>query len=409
MDPDRVKEILFGGKGNYDEDHIGVVYIEYSYKEIGLTNQWFRETAARIGDRITVRREILLQRIRGSSLSPYDMDDLDMIITYAKKPIRSMTIGDFFTLDLYSELVRDRVYIVGVDCATGTGKDSNAITIVDPYTEQPVAEFASPYIGEPAFIRVIIELVMQYIPKAIVCIERNHVGDAIIAFLLESPIAGRIYFDKYKEIAEENMKAMETHEDMLKMQAKMKTYYGVFTEGKSREAMFSLLADRVKTHQKDFVTQNITKDIARLVVKNGKVQAANGWHDDSIMSYNVAMYVLKYGNNLSTFGFERGSVIADTLTPGGGLLPPEENFNLESLPSSVQEFVDVERKRQRNTAVTYEDTLREMLIKSQRETKALAKAGIISNTAYNNTPDNEMYDLFDDVGDEVLDFLRTLN
>lgn len=408
MDPEDVKAILFGGKGNYDDDHIGVVYIEYSYREIGLTNQWFRETAAKIGDKLTVRREILLQRIRGSSLSPYDMDDLDLIITYARKPIRSITIGEFFTLDIYEELVRDRVYIVGVDCSTGTGKDSNAITILDPYTERPVAEFSSPYIGEPALCRVLTELVTKHIPKAVLCIERNHVGDAIIAFLMESPIAGRLYFDRYKEILEENMKSMETHEDFLKAAANRKTYYGVYTEGKSRKAMFGILADRVKGNQKDFVTQNITQDIARLVTKGDKIEAAAGWHDDSVMSYNICMYVLRYGNNLSTFGIEKGTLISDTLTPGGGLLPPGEVMDLDSLPEDVRDVMRVESMRQRKTAVAYEDSLRNAFLKSQRESKQLSHAGIIENSAYKNTPQNGMYDLFDDAGDEVLDFLASL-
>lgn len=408
MDPEDVKAILFGGKGNYDDDHIGVVYIEYSYREIGLTNQWFRETAAKIGDKVTVRREILLQRIRGSKLSPYDMDDLDMIISYAKKPKRSVTIGDYFTLDIYDELVRDRIYIVGVDCSTGTGKDSNAITVVDPYTELPVAEFNSPYIGEPAFTRVIIELVTKYIPKAILCIERNHVGSAIIAFLLESQIGGRIYFDKYKELVEEKMKQIETKEDMLKSLAKQKTYYGVFTEGHSRELMFSLLSERVQHNQKDFVTQNITNDIAKLVYKGGKTQAIEGWHDDSVMSYNICMYVLKYGNNLSMFGFERGDIIADTLKPGGGLLAPEEITDLNSLPDSVQDFVRTEAMRSRINENTYNGNLRAAILRNQREQMLLTKAGIVSNTAYANMPKENPYDVYDDSEDDVLDFLATM-
>lgn len=412
MHPDQVRNILFGGTGDindpnfaYDGEHIGVAYIEYSYREIGLTEAWFHETAAKIGNKLVVRREILLQRLRGSSKSPYDRDDIDAIIDLAKKPIKVITVGEFWSLDIYEELNRNKIYIMSIDCSTGTGKDSNAITIIDPYTEQPVAEFESNYIGEPAFTRVIQEIVMKYIPKAIVCIERNHVGDAIIAFLLESPIAGRIYFDKYKEVAEENMKALETRESMLKAQAKLKTYYGVWTEGKSREAMFTILADRIKTHKDKFITQNITRDISKLIQKGNKILAMEPWHDDSVMSYNIGMYVLKYGNNLATFGFERGDV-ATSLREGGGLIPPDA-IDLNSLPESVQGFVEVEQRRQVAT-VDYNETLRAAMEKSQRETKAMARHGIISNSAYNHTIDND-YDVFDEMGEEVLDFLRSVD
>ena len=69
---------------------MGVTYIEYSYKQIGLTEAWFHNIAAKIGNPLTVRREILLQRLRGSNLSPYDRDDIDRIIDLAKRPIETI-------------------------------------------------------------------------------------------------------------------------------------------------------------------------------------------------------------------------------------------------------------------------------------------------------------------------------
>lgn len=414
MDPDKVRNILFGGNGDiddpnfqYDDSHIGVAYIEYSYREIGLTEKWFHETAAKIGNKLVVRREILLQRLRGSSNSPYDRDDIDAIIDLAKKPIGCITVGEFYTLDIYTELDRDRIYIMSIDCSTGSGGDNNAITIIDPYTEEPCAEFESNYIGEPAFYRVIQEIVMKYIPKAIVCIERNHVGDAIIAFLLESPIAGRLYFDKYKEVAEENMKKLETKESMLKAQAKMKTYYGVFTEGRSREAMFSILADRIKTHKEKFITQNITRDISKLIQKGNKILAMPPWHDDSVMSYNIGMYVLKYGNNLSIFGFERGDVAGETLKEHQGLLSPE-TIDVNSVSDSVRQFVEVEQRRS-ETSVDYNDILRNAMERAQRQSKAFASHNITTNTPYNYTPNGSFYDDFDEAGEDVLDFLREVD
>jgi hypothetical protein len=412
MDPHDIKEILFGRAGgtenlkDNDASYIGVAYIEYSYREIGLTQDWFKVESARIGNKIVVRREILLQRLRGSSLSPYDRDDIDAIIDLALKPINEITVGKFFTLDIYEELNPNRIYIMSIDCSTGSGGDNNAITIIDPYTEKPCAELESPYIGEPTLVRIIIEIVTKYVPKAIVCIERNSVGSAIITFLMESVIAGRLYFDKYKEIAEENMKQAETTESMLKAAAKMKTYYGVYTENRSRDAMFSILADRIKDHKDQFVTQNITRDISKLVMKGGKVQAMVGWHDDSVMSYLIGMYVLKYGNNLSNFGFNRGDVVSDTLKEGGGLLAPDI-IDMNSVPESTKAFITTEVTRQ--NAESYDDILRRSILEAQQQTRQLAKHGIIENTAYNFTPVSQEYENFDEMDDEIMGFLRGIN
>ena len=54
-----------------------IFYIKYYYYQIGLTQEWLQEISAKIGDPLTVRREILLQRLHGSSLSPFDQEDID--------------------------------------------------------------------------------------------------------------------------------------------------------------------------------------------------------------------------------------------------------------------------------------------------------------------------------------------
>lgn len=407
MHPDQVRRTLFGGDEtkDYDGEHIGVAYIEYSYKEIGLTLDWFKREAASVANKLTVRREILLQRLRGSTESPYDRDDVEAIIDMCRKPIRTITLEEVYSMDIYDEINPNIPYIFSVDCSTGTAKDNTAITIINPYTEMPVAELESSWLGEPSLVRLIITLVTKMVPKAIVAIERNHVGDSIIAFLMESIIAGRLYFDKYKEIAEENMKSMETRESMLKASARLKTYYGVYTEGRSRDAMFSILGNRIQAYKDKFVTQNITRDISKLVMKGGKIQAMAGWHDDSIMSYLIGMYVLKYGNNLATFGFERGDVVNVTMTEGGGLLTPE-NIDTGWMGAQLSDIVE---KRRNQIQVGYMDRqYMEQLMNAQIERKHEAYHGYTEDDLYINTPKTVEMETFDEVGDDVLSFLSDL-
>lgn len=387
---------------------MGVTYIEYSYKQIGLTEAWFHNIAAKIGNPLTVRREILLQRLRGSNLSPYDRDDIDRIIDLAKRPIETIMLQKYYQLDVYTKLNRNIPYLVGIDCSTGSNGDANAMTIVDPYTQEVCAEFECSYVGEPAYIEVIKELVTKHIPRAILCIERNHVGDAIIAFLLESPIAGRLYFDKYKELAEEKMKDLEKQESILKAQAKLKTYYGVFTEGKSREVMFQILANRIKDHKDQFVGQKVTRDISKLVMKGGKIQAAAGFHDDNIMSYLIAMYVLFYGNNLNVFGFDPGDILATAEKNTGMVAPDLSNLDKDTVPDSIESFVDKEKER--HSSRSYEDILRNAIMQNQQRTMQLSRKGLIQSNLYENTPKQNGDDAFyDEENVDNLSFLDELN
>lgn len=402
MEIDEIKAILTA------EGKMGVTYIEYSYKQIGLTESWFHNIAAKIGNPLTVRREILLQRLRGSNLSPYDRDDIDRIIDLAKRPIETIMLQKYYQLDVYTKLNRNIPYLVGIDCSTGSNGDANAMTVVDPYTQEVVAEFECSYVGEPSYIKVIQELVTKHIPRAILCIERNHVGDAIIAFLLESPIAGRLYFDKYKELAEEKMKDLEKQESILKAQAKLKTYYGVFTEGKSREVMFQILANRIKDHKEEFVGQKVTRDISKLVMKGGKIQAAAGFHDDNIMSYLIAMYVLFYGNNLNVFGFDPGDILATAEKNTGMVAPDLSNLDMETVPDTVESFVD--REKERHSSHSYEDILRNAIMQNQQKTMQLSRKGLIQNELYENTPKQNGDDsYYGDDNSDNLSFLDELN
>nr|DAT85716.1 MAG TPA: large terminase [Caudoviricetes sp.] len=266
-----------------------IVYIEYSYHQIGKTEKWFADISAQINDPLVVRREILLQRLRGSSTSPYPREDLDAIIEMEHKPIKEVFLQDYYRLEIYEELDKHTPYIVGVDCSTGTVSDNNAISVINPYNLHVAAEFECSYIGETAYENVIKELVMKHIPKAVLCIERNNVGDGIIDHLLHSQIVSNLYFDRNKDLVTEKMRENETTESLLKKKAQEKSFYGVWTGGTSREQMFAILSRHVNEKKEAFVAHNVIRDLSRLVKKsNGKIEAGAG-SKEKILPENISL------------------------------------------------------------------------------------------------------------------------
>ena len=97
-----------------------IFYIEYSYKQIGKTEAWLRNISAKIQDPLTTRREILLQRLHGSSLSPFPQEDMEYLVEVEKKPIDELWLLEYFKFDIYEPLKKKIPYIVSVDCSTGT-------------------------------------------------------------------------------------------------------------------------------------------------------------------------------------------------------------------------------------------------------------------------------------------------
>lgn len=372
----------------------GIVYVEYSYKQLGLTDEWLRNMYNKIQNPVVVKREILLQRIRGSSDSPFDQEDIEYLASMVQPVIDEMYICEHFRFDIYKKLERLTPYLVSIDCSTGTNGDSNAITIINPYTVRPDAEFKCPYIGETLFEKLIMELVMDHIPRAVIIIERNSVGDGIIDHLLNSPIRQNLYFDKNKDLVEENLADASNVVSMLKRQGDQKKYYGVYTNNQTREDMMAILFRRMAEFKDDFVTKNITDDIAHLVrFKSGKIAAAEGQHDDSIMSYLIGMYVWYHGNNLPAFNVIKGAKEIENQNQGlkrsvedienSGILPDE----------TIQAMKRQEKVRKEND---YAEIMRQALIKSQRESLELHRKGLVENATLDKSQDVQLEEIYDD-------------
>lgn len=398
-DDDQVKA-YFNAQG---EECNHIFYIEYSWTQIGETRERFREVAAKIQDPLTVRRELLLQRLHGSSASPFPQEDIEAIIETEKEPKDKLWLLEYFHFDIYKALNKNTPYIVGVDCSTGTAGDNNAITIIDPYTIEPVAEFECSYIGEKQYVALMIELITKHIPKAVLCIERNSIGDAIIDFLLDSKIRNNLYFDKAKNLQEERIKEKTEVSSILKQQAKQKTYYGVYTGGESRSQMMAILARHVNEYKDKFVTHNIIRDISRLVrTSSGKIEAGSGFHDDSIMSYLIGMYVYYHGNNLPAFGIIKG--LKDEDIKNEGLKRSDEIDPSLVNPALIRE---VKKQEEFEKQSSYNDILRKAIQQSQKESLEMQESGLSNNELYNNTPDTIINDF--EEGQIDLDFFDTLN
>ncbi len=388
-----------------DNGSNGIVYIEYSYKQIGLDDEWLRNMYNKINNPLVVKREILLQRLRGSSESPFEQEDIEYITSCVQKPVDELYLLEHFRIDVYEPLEKKIPYLVGIDCSTGTNSDNNAITIINPYTERPVAEFKCPYIGETLFEKLIVELVQKVITRAIVIIERNSVGDSIIDHLMSSSIAHRLYFDKNRDLVQENLNASSKVESMLKKRGEMKKYYGVYTEGESRKDMMAILVRRVAEYKEDFVTANITEDISRLVqTRSGKIEAASGFHDDSIMSYLIAMYVYYHGNNLPAFGFVKGSKEIENQNEGTRTYEDLQYAGILS-QHDVNIIKNQELVRKEND---YEALMRQAIRKSQEESIELRKRGLTQNKVLDSTPVEIIDDTYD-TGEIELSFFDELN
>lgn len=339
----------------------GIIYIEYQYPQLGLGEEWFASACKSVlNDPKKIKREIFLQRMRGSSDSPFEPEELEVIESKKGKIIEEIFINKFYKLDIYEKIDKKQLYLIGVDCASGGGGDNSAVTVFDPYTQKAIAEFRSPLISYNNLKHFLYILIKRHIPRGVLCIERNHTGDAIIDDLRRTDIAGNIYFDSNKDLVGDGINDRLDSKGMLQLDAARRKMYGVYTTTKARNVMMDILFRYVEEFKESFHTEFIIGDLFALIKdKKGKIVAGPGFHDDSIMSFLICLYVYHHGNNLSRFGYVKGS-LPNAEDSNKGL----EYDDISDLPENVKQMFNASIPRPQSA---YDEKFVQEIQKARRE------------------------------------------
>lgn len=292
---------------------IDVFYIEYQYYQLRKSYDWVLEQYRLSGDKMAIRREILLQRLRGSTECPISPEDVEYFISNMKRPIKDIAVSNKWIFHIYQhgqgqvggypkDLDENIPYLVGIDPAGGGGGDNFAITIVNPLNLMIAAEFKNPYISGPNAVRMLCELVHAYIPKAVLILERNSMGITILQMLLETDIRDNLYW-REKVADPDDEIDIAPGDNQMKEMAEQYQKYGTFVSGKVRNVMFELLFQHIDQCKHLLLAENLVNDMCKLVrTSTGRLEAAKGEHDDSLMSYLHVLYVYYHGDNLAIFG-----------------------------------------------------------------------------------------------------------
>ena len=314
----------FEGVGQKNEngefEQITMLYIEFNYKQLRKDEKWRQaqyKAAFQTNKLAEYRRGVLLERFRGGDAVLFDQRDIDYIKENVKQWSYDIFLRKKFHMYCYKHDIKapditsntpyfdiNIPYLIGIDVAAGGDGDNTAICVVHPYTLEVVAELQSPYIGLIDLMRIIIDIA-KIIPKGVFCVETNSVGKAIVDFVQETGLEHRFYYDPKMDLAKNAIEVKDAL-DEAKAKAKKKQYIGTYVTPSVRNNMMDLLKRHVKDYKHLLITKQLASDILNLVKgKNGKIQAADGEHDDMVMAYLHTLYVLYYGNDISRFGIDK--------------------------------------------------------------------------------------------------------
>ncbi|MGL5752490.1 MAG: hypothetical protein ACRCXT_18285, partial [Paraclostridium sp.] len=350
------------------------VYIRFTYKQLGSDEKWFRDIVVEMKQKWNdIRREVLLEWAKASDNSPFNKEDLDMVKNLIKEPIKVITIGRFYTMNIYEDINLQYPPLIGVDVSGGFKRDSSTITVVDSSTTRVTADFNCNYISPIDLAGVIYELVTNYMSNAIVNVERNGgYGASVIARLLKTKVKRNLFYEIKDKVIEERFNGGST----VKKTQKTKVY-GLDSTKSTREDLMEILHERMKYHKDKFVSSILYKELESLEVKrNGRIEHSNTGHDDQVFSYLLAMYIWYYGQDvMERWGLRKKSIKTDEDIEEN-IVPIEEQYSgvmdeLELMTeqnSYVKEQLDFLKL---DKSITYEQFLQQQTAKDEQAMKDL--------------------------------------
>lgn len=286
--------------------------ISFTYQQLGSGADYFKRMVLEMNrDWPAIRREVMLEWAEAATNCPFSTEDLDIIKTHLKEPIRIIPFGRFMQYQflVYEDIDTAYPPIVGVDVAGAMYQDSSAITVIDSKTTRVGATLNCNYMPSDDLAQVLYELVTKYMPNAIINIERNGgFGVSVIQRLCKTSVKKNLYWEIKDKVIEEAYNGVRTVKKSQKVRV-----YGTDSTKDVRARLIEILYTRVQLHKDKFIAPILHQEMQAMEVKkNGKVEHSQNSHDDQVFSYLMALYVWYDGKNLAeNFHIIKNSIKTD--------------------------------------------------------------------------------------------------
>ena len=287
------------------------VYIRYTYQQLGCTEEWFNDVCKLLKNSWPdIRREILLEWATGVENSPFKEEDLDTISGLLRQPISEVYLLGKYRFETYLQAdTRTYPALIGVDVSGGYKQDSSTITVVDSLSTKVLGCMNCNYISTIDLARCIEFIVKNWMPNAIVNVERNGgYGATVIAKLMKMGIKKNLYYEIKDIVVEERQDGVHSYKQKVRTKV-----YGLTSTKAIRQLLIDILLERVEYHKDKIISPIIYHELLGMEIKrNGKVEHSASTHDDQVFSMLLALYMWYEGVNMSErFGMKKTSIKTD--------------------------------------------------------------------------------------------------
>jgi hypothetical protein len=300
---------------------------EYKWRELGKTEAWYRTQCRELlNNKTKIKRELDLVWPLSGEGSVFDEDELDTLRTHERPVVAVMPInlrheGAPANLEIHwAEQPDVRVpYVVGVDTASGEGRDNTAFVFCHPYDMRAVGYLKTNTTNTESLREVAKHILKVLFTRAIAVVERNYLGVALINYLIkDASLEARLFYLKKVKVAQ---RTLGKSGRSLSMRTPVREY-GVTTDASSREEMIRHLFQIVEQLPHLMPLKAIQDDIRTLQrKKSGKVEHRSGFHDDVLFAFLMVQYADRHSQ----------PVLRELIARSGGVGRAEASMRVAAL------------------------------------------------------------------------------
>jgi hypothetical protein len=342
----------------------------FSHRQLGYTDDWLRETLEITGAKgEDADRDFFNKWTSGSITSPFTVEQSEKIRNSQRLDYYSEMSSKFGYItrwyipenEINMRMARGH-YSMALDTSDAAGGDDIALTMRDVQTGEVVAVGNYNETNLILFAQWLVEWFVRF--ENFTCIiERRSSGSAIIDYLLLMlPGKGinpfkRLY-NKVVQLSVENPGPLNRIEKLLRynllalpdLLIEHKKDFGFATSSSGMTSRSDLYSNTLQNATR--LTADSVRDVMlidqmlSLVIKNGRVDHADGSHDDLVITWILSFWLISKGTGLSYYGMNPKDILIDNRQNNQDNDPAKlrQQHQQAQLRISIENIVDEIRK-----------------------------------------------------------------
>ncbi len=299
----------------------------FNHKQLGYDDAWLYDKVRRsmsTGD--DANRDFFNQWTMGSSTSPIPPAIATKIKGSEKDPVYDEILDGYLIRWYKSKREIDAFFAAGGQCIAGLdtsdaiGKDACTLKISDVKSFELMGSAVHNETNSFRYIDFITKFMIKY-PNIILNPEKNRAQTLIDALLIALPKYGmdpfKRIFNRIVDDSSQNKKFEEIINTRLKDRGvyfyePYRAFFGFNTTGASREVLYGndVFMEAIKIRATGIYSKTLIDELLGLKTKNGRIDHGNGKHDDTVISWLLSFWFLRFAKNIEHYGIKPTDVLS---------------------------------------------------------------------------------------------------